>query len=395
MARRRRQTRDDFPTDLLYSQQRLWIQRGKSGTARLGLAVPAISERIPNIYFIQLRRRGYLVEGQPFGSIDLDTGHLELIAPFSARIQRMNAEVPDDPFLLMTEPFTGGWLYELSRVKPSALRGLLARDAYWDYLEFERAAQRLGLPPVLEARYRLDREAPWPEDLRVTFGGLTVLSGRLVRLGRNQTFTPQWSLRDTWEVEFRFQQPSLAMVPAEFTGPKDVVCRWRYEVVDTEGSIDGESCYVVMIIEVNGPQPQSHYLLHIAKEDFTLRLTEEVSQFDSSRRSRTPNDWGRDTFLELRQPRELILDLPIFPIENRDEVRTVSVPGEPEIRQEACFPDARTMEIACEAPLGDTKLFSEQIWERSLPWWREARRRIGDEVVMTGTLITNGAQASA
>lgn len=391
MARRRKQTKDDFPSDLLYSQGRVWVRRGRDGTARLGLNVPAISERVPNLYYVDIRPRGYLVQGTDFGAVDLDTARLRLTAPFSARIARVNWDAVSDPLLLMTEPFEGGWLYELTKIKDVSWSNLLDRDAFWSYLEFERLARRLGIPPVLSAEYRLDRDVPvWPDDVRVTFGGLTVLTGNVVRLGRNQTFTPQWGPGDRWRVEVEFEQPSIAMVPEDLTGPKLVKRTWAYEVVDTNGNIRGQTCYVVKAIEVEGSPPQTHFLLSFLTDDFSLCQVEEVSVFDSTRRTLTVNDWGRDSFLELREPREILLDLPLFPAENRDEERVVQVGSEPELQQRATFPDARTMEIECRGQYGSQELLSRQVWERGLLWWREAERRVGDTVLMKGRLLTEG-----
>ncbi|MHC4829702.1 MAG: glycine cleavage system protein H [Planctomycetota bacterium] len=387
MARRRNQTRDDFPSELLYTQGRLWVKRGKKGTARIGLNVPAIAERMPHLYFLDVQRRGYLLPGQVFGSADLDQSRLQLKSPFSCRISRVNWAAVQDPLLVMTEPFERGWLYEVGRVKDEAYDNMLDRDAYWAYLEFERLARRLGLKPTIGARTRWVRGLPWPDEMRVTFGGLTVLTGRILRMGRNQTFTPQWSRGDNWIVEVRFQQPSLAMVPAQFTGPQDVAIRWRYEVIDSDGSAQGASCYVVKAIEVEGPPPQSYYLLSIAKEDFGLRQIEEVSSHDPSRRSVTFNDWGRESYLELRQRRELLVDLPFFPIDNKAEEREIEVEGEPTIKLRADFPDEKSMTLECEAPMDGKTLISKQRWERGAPWWVEAERRVGDNLLMHGKLV--------
>lgn len=394
MARRRKQTKDTFPGDLLYTQGRVWVRPGPGDTARLGLNVPAISESLPNIYHVDLRPRGYLVEGTPFAAADLDTALLELIAPFSARIKRVNWDAVQDPLLVMTSPFEEGWLYDLTRVKPEALRGLLDRDAFWSFLEFERLARRLGLKPVMGASYRLDAGAPWPDELRVTFGGLPVLGGRILRFGRNPTFTPQWSPGESWKVEVEFEQPSSAREPDELAGKVMVKVVWQYEVIDPNGSVDGEACYVVKAIEVDGPPPQSYYRLSITHEDFALRLIEKVSVFDANRRTLQPNDWGKETYMEVREPREIILDLPLFPPENRDEERKVAVGGEPELEQRAEFPDEKTMRLRCAARFGAEEMVSEQTWERGLPWWREARRLLGERVTMTGKLVLEEAGAA-
>jgi len=377
----------ELPELARYSRERIWVMPTESGLVRLGAVGPALADRAVTAYFAEVRRRGYIVQGRRFGFIDIETGRFDLIAPFSARIARANPALDEDPGLVTSDPFGEGWLLELMKVAPALLEALLDRDTFYEHLRFEQECRRLGLQPSIKASWRLAEGSPWPDELRMEIGSRAIVRGRILRLGRNLTFTPQWGRGDRWKVRCEFTQPSIAMVPAEFARPKLVVTKWQYEVIDDEGEVDGVPCYVVKVIEIEGAPPLTFYRLSIAKTDFTLRLIEEESVFDPSRRSRTPNDWGAETWIELRRPRELILDLPLFPPENRDETRVVTVAGEPEIRQEARFPDAKTMVLACESTLRHGVLRSEQTWERGLPWWRSARRLIGDGVLITGELV--------
>ena len=51
---------------------------------------------------------------------------------------------------------------------------------------------------------------------------------------------------------------------------------------------DGQECYVVKAIEIDGSTPQTYFLLWFARDDFSLLLVEEVSVHDSARRTRYP-----------------------------------------------------------------------------------------------------------
>lgn len=389
MARRSRLNKVDLPEDRGYSRERFWVKEAPDGTVRIGLALPAIQDEPPGVYFVHTRQTGYIQTGRKFGFVDFDSGRLDLVAPLSGRIVKVNAKLVADPKLLADDCFGEGWLLELNRVLPEALRALLDRDSFHGWVRFEREARLLGLNPVLSCTQEYTSGDPWPLESVVKLGGRVVLRAQPVREGRNETFTPQWRLGETWRVRTKYEQPSMAKVPDP--KPLQKTCEWQYEVVDELCEVKGELCWALKVIEVNGVPPLQYLLLSIARSDFSLRLIEEVSAHDPTSRTRIPNDWGAEAYVELRRPRELIVDLPLFPLENQDEKRTVEVPEEPALVVEATFPEPKRMKLAIDAPNGrGGAIRSEQVWERGLPWWREARRLSGDRVLISGELLTTG-----
>jgi glycine cleavage system H protein len=391
MARRELRP-DDLPEGVLYGRDKMWAVLTGPDTARVGLATPAYGGAPPRIYFLDLLPRGYLVAGKRCGGLDVDAGRVELVAPLSGRITRVNPAVLDTPELIATDPFGHGWLYEVAKVPAGSDRALMDHKRFWAYLWFERTARRAGVEPVLTAESRWQGGGPWPAHTRLQYGGRTAVEARVVHRGRNRTFTPQWQPGQRWEVEYTFEQPSLARVPPELA-PNDVItARWRYEVVRLDADVDGALCYVVRAEEVADPPLPTIQLLYIDHQDFCLRLMESRNRHLPDRRSLTRNDWGEgSSYLELREPRQTIVDLPLFPEEDRDEARATRARGEPEISQWATFPNADTMHLAMEAEyLGET-LRSEQTWTRGAPWWQAARRTIGDKELITGRLVTSAS----
>lgn len=387
MAPQWRATIDDLPADLLYSSRKLWCERTAEGTVVVGVTLPVLSSNPPTIYWVELNQQDGFVRGDPCVTLDVDAGRLSLPAPISGTVVRHNEALLHDPESLPLDPFGDGWLFELADVPPEELAELMDRSRFWDYLSLERDAHRLELRPTLTAHQDWSESSSWHARMRVRYGGIVVIESHLLRSGRNKVFTPQWHLGQNWIVESKTTQGSISRVSEEFAHPKAITTRWRYEVVETQAETKGKPCYVVKVVETDGPQPQSHLLLHIGRETFALVLIETVSAFDSRRRSRISNDWGCETYLELRRPTELIVDHPLFPEENRDECRTIEVADEPGFTQSTAFPDAYTMHITCSAQLADTMLQSEQVWERGAPWWKQASRLRGDDVVMTARLV--------
>jgi glycine cleavage system H protein len=386
VARDFKLNKSDLPAALRYSRERFWVEERPGGTYRIGICMPAVQDDATGVYFLDIRRAGYIQTGKKLGTLDIDTGRFELMAPFSGRIVRANGLLKDDPGLVAVDCFGDGWLLDVNRVMPQAFGALLDRDSFHGWLKFEREARRLGLDPTLGCVSRIVEGEPWPQDIVFRFGGKVVLRSRPVKLGRNETFTPQWTTGQKWRVKTEFEQPSIAMVA---DAPNEPAKRlWEYTVVDESGEVDGEACTILDVLEIAPYPVQKRTLLSIAKSDFSLRLIEEVSTQDAGARARLPNDWGAELFMELRQPRELIVDLPLFPPENRAERRLVAVGEEPPVEVDAQFPTPRTRAIAMTAQTLRGTFRSEQTWERGLPWWRNARRLSGEKVLITGELVS-------
>jgi glycine cleavage system H protein len=389
-----RSRKSDFPDDRWYSRERIWIARAPiAGAYRVGVVFPAFAPPAPGgrpatAYFVQILEEAALTAGRPFGVIETEIARLDLVAPVSARLVRSNPALAADPGLVSADPFGEGWLCELTRVSAEALERLFDRDSFCSYLRFEAEARRLGLQPILGARMRFEAGDPSPRELRVELGGRLIARGRRVLFGRNKTFTPQWSKGERWKVRCHVLQPSLAMLPPELAKPQLVERNWDFEVLDDEADLAGTPCYVVKAVEAGGGPPQIFYRLSIAREDFTLRKIEEVSTFNPRWGSSAENGWGADSYLELREARELIVDLPLFPEEDLPERRLVTAPGVPAFEQKTSFPSPTTMRIVCEAGPEENGLRSEQTWERGLPWWKSARRTAGGAVLMTGELLS-------
>ncbi len=380
--------REDLPTDVLYGRDKMWVVFTGPDTARVGYAAPVLGPAPLRIYFLDLQPRGYLVGGKPCGGMDLEHGRIPFIAPLSGRITRVNTELEAQPERLLEDPFGAGWLYEIEKIPEGSRHSLLDRDRLWSLLLFERSARSAGVRPVIEARSRWSPRAPWPEHTTLSYGGRLAVQARLRPRGRNARFTPQWQPGDRWEVAYTFVQPSLARVPPELAVDERIETRWRYEVVRLDAMIDGRACYEVRAEEIADPPLPSFQILYIDLDDFSLRLVEERNRFLPDRRSLDRNDGGRCApYLELRQPRQTIVDLGLFPAEDREAYQAVRTPGEPELEQWVTFPNADTLVVRMEAQYLGRTFHSEQTWRRGDPWWSEARRLVGDREVIRGRLV--------
>ncbi len=365
----------DFPEGYLYTREHVWLRDDGQGRARVGLQFYSIP-RGGEVYFAKLPSAGAtLTKGRPFGFVDLAGATFELYAPATGKVARVNADLRDDAGLVSREPFAKGWLLDLVDVPRQDLQDLLDRDAALRYYSF--------LPEVagraLSAVQRWDRGRPWASVAGLRLGEDLVVRSRLMPIGANEVFTPDWSPGDKWLVEVKYVRPSLART-SDPAG-EEVTRRFEHEVMGEE-AVGGDDCTAVKVIEVEGSPPQTYRLFYYRTDDFTLAAYDEVLVFDAQSRVRTRNEWGRDGFVKLgRRGDEMIVDHPKMPITCQDETRRSGGGGQPEVAHAIRF-RANNTRMECEMKGGGPEgshdaVSSFQVWERGLPWWSEAIRMKG------------------
>ncbi|MFP3870022.1 MAG: glycine cleavage system protein H [Syntrophobacteria bacterium] len=117
-------------TDVLkISQDHVWVRPGEDG-ALLGLTDFA-AEALGKIIYVQLPEVGEeVVRGEPFAAVESAKANVELIAPISGNVLRVNGELEDRPDLVNEDSFSTGWIALLSIKDPAELEVLMARPDY-------------------------------------------------------------------------------------------------------------------------------------------------------------------------------------------------------------------------------------------------------------------------
>jgi len=54
----------------------------------------------------------------------------DIYSPVGGQIVEVNKAVADNPALVNTDPYAGGWLYKIKLADPTELNNLLAPEAY-------------------------------------------------------------------------------------------------------------------------------------------------------------------------------------------------------------------------------------------------------------------------
>ena len=115
-----------LPADRLYSTGHTWARRvaDRGDTWRIGIDAFAAT-LVGNAQSISCEPFEHVHAREPLCTIDMGVGQLHIGAPFSGRVMHHNDALHTLPGLLVTHPYSDGWIAELLADEPPAA-GLLS-----------------------------------------------------------------------------------------------------------------------------------------------------------------------------------------------------------------------------------------------------------------------------
>jgi glycine cleavage system H protein len=116
------------PQQFRYSKEHEWLSAAENGVSTVGITEHA-ANALGDVVYVQLPAVGDTVTaGEPCGELESTKSVSELYAPVTGEISAVNEDVVDDPSLVNSAPFEGGWLF---RVRASSEPDdLLSADEY-------------------------------------------------------------------------------------------------------------------------------------------------------------------------------------------------------------------------------------------------------------------------
>jgi glycine cleavage system H protein len=119
----------DIPETLRYSEDHEWL-RIEDGEGVVGITAHAADE-LGDVVFVELPEIGRkLAKGETFGVIESVKTASDLFAPVAGEVVAVNDALGNDPELVNSEPYAGGWMVRLRLDDPAAAEGLLDAKAY-------------------------------------------------------------------------------------------------------------------------------------------------------------------------------------------------------------------------------------------------------------------------
>jgi glycine cleavage system H protein len=118
-----------IPEELRYTPEHEWVAPG-TPAVKVGITDFA-QDALGDIVYVQLPEPGTAVEaGQAFGEVESTKSVSEIYAPVSGTVVTRNDRLADEPELINTDPYGGGWLVEIEPTDPDGLGRLLDAAGY-------------------------------------------------------------------------------------------------------------------------------------------------------------------------------------------------------------------------------------------------------------------------
>ena len=126
-----------YPDDLLYTSEHEWLRRpgDAEGSVRVGITHFA-QDALGDIVYVSLPEVGDTIEaGSTCGELESTKSVSDVYAPVTGEVVGRNDSLDATPELVNTDPYGGGWLFEVVPADATRLDGLLDAAAYEASLE--------------------------------------------------------------------------------------------------------------------------------------------------------------------------------------------------------------------------------------------------------------------
>ncbi|NEC27794.1 glycine cleavage system protein GcvH [Streptomyces sp. SID8111] len=119
------------PQNLRYSKEHEWLSDAEDGVSTIGITEHA-ANALGDVVFVQLPDVGDTVTaGETCGELESTKSVSDLYCPVTGEVTAVNEDVVNDPSLVNSAPFEGGWLFKVRITdEPSDLLTAAEYDAH-------------------------------------------------------------------------------------------------------------------------------------------------------------------------------------------------------------------------------------------------------------------------
>ncbi|WP_416754066.1 glycine cleavage system protein GcvH [Streptomyces sp. FW42] len=119
------------PQQLRYSKEHEWLSAAEDGVSTVGITEHA-ANALGDVVFVQLPEVGHTVSaGETCGELESTKSVSDLYSPVSGEVTEVNEDVVNDPALVNSAPFEGGWLFKVRVTdEPADLLSAAEYDAF-------------------------------------------------------------------------------------------------------------------------------------------------------------------------------------------------------------------------------------------------------------------------
>ncbi len=119
----------NIPSDLKYAKSHEWV-RVSGDIATVGITDHAQHE-LTDIVFVEVPEvRRKVKAGESCAVVESVKTASDIYSPLTGEVMESNKSLSDNPGLINTEPYSGGWLFKLKIAAPAELNALLSPEQY-------------------------------------------------------------------------------------------------------------------------------------------------------------------------------------------------------------------------------------------------------------------------
>jgi glycine cleavage system H protein len=119
----------EYPDDLQYTADHEWV-RIDGDVVRVGITAFA-QDALGDIVYVTLPDEGASVEARTVcGEVESTKSVSDIYAPVTGTVSARNETLDSTPELVNSDPYGGGWMFEVRVPDPGAIDGLLSAADY-------------------------------------------------------------------------------------------------------------------------------------------------------------------------------------------------------------------------------------------------------------------------
>ena len=125
------------PADLRYTQSHEWVRLNDDGTVTIGITEHA-QEQLGDLVFVETPEvDSSFSSGEALGVVESVKAASDIYAPLDGKVVDTNGELADEPELINSDPYEGGWIYRMEPADATQVENMMDADAYDDFVASE------------------------------------------------------------------------------------------------------------------------------------------------------------------------------------------------------------------------------------------------------------------
>ena len=124
----------EIPDDLKYTVDHEWLRIEDDGSITVGITDHA-QEALGELVFVELPDEGQSCnKGDVCAVVESVKAASDVYSPLTGSVSDINGDLADEPELVNTKPYEGGWLFRITPDSEDELENLMDTVAYEEYL---------------------------------------------------------------------------------------------------------------------------------------------------------------------------------------------------------------------------------------------------------------------